>query len=148
MTTARTRRTESGYKARATWVTQQWLGMPDSHPDKELERRGHCFCRYADDCNIYVQSTKAGERAMQRISDSPPASLDAAEDPARRWAATQEKGNHGFHGWARLNALYFFIRAHPWNPWLNVSPQLRKKTRILAVVTRRGVWPSFLASRC
>lgn len=32
--------------------------------DKELERRGHCFCRYADDCNIYVQSPKAGERVM------------------------------------------------------------------------------------
>ena len=36
--------------------------------DKELERRGHCFCRYADDCNIYVQSTKAGERVMQSIT--------------------------------------------------------------------------------
>ena len=32
--------------------------------DKELERRGHCFCRYADDCNIYVASRKAGERVM------------------------------------------------------------------------------------
>jgi retron-type reverse transcriptase len=28
--------------------------------DKELERRGHRFCRYADDCNIYVKSQKAG----------------------------------------------------------------------------------------
>lgn len=32
--------------------------------DKELERRGHCFARYADDCNIYVRSQKAGERVM------------------------------------------------------------------------------------
>jgi RNA-directed DNA polymerase len=32
--------------------------------DKELERRGHRFCRYADDCNIYVQSERAGERVM------------------------------------------------------------------------------------
>jgi RNA-directed DNA polymerase len=32
--------------------------------DKELERRGHCFCRYADDCNIYVRSHKAGQRVM------------------------------------------------------------------------------------
>ncbi len=30
--------------------------------DKELERRGHKFCRYADDCNIYVRSQVAGER--------------------------------------------------------------------------------------
>ena len=33
--------------------------------DKELERRGHAFCRYADDCNIYVQSERAGQRVME-----------------------------------------------------------------------------------
>jgi RNA-directed DNA polymerase len=32
--------------------------------DKELTRRGHRFCRYADDCNIYVRSGRAGERVM------------------------------------------------------------------------------------
>lgn len=32
--------------------------------DKELERRGHHFCRYADDCNIYVRSRVAGQRVM------------------------------------------------------------------------------------
>lgn len=32
--------------------------------DKELERRGHCFVRYADDCNVYVRSRRAGERVM------------------------------------------------------------------------------------
>lgn len=32
--------------------------------DKELERRGHCFVRYADDANIYVRSRKAGKRTM------------------------------------------------------------------------------------
>jgi RNA-directed DNA polymerase len=35
--------------------------------DKELERRGHCFCRYADDCNIYVRSQKAGQRVMASL---------------------------------------------------------------------------------
>lgn len=33
--------------------------------DKELERRGHCFARYADDCNVYVRSKRTGERVMQ-----------------------------------------------------------------------------------
>ncbi|EQD42699.1 group II intron-encoding maturase, partial [mine drainage metagenome] len=32
--------------------------------DRELERRGHCFVRYADDCNVYVRSERAGERVM------------------------------------------------------------------------------------
>ena len=36
--------------------------------DKELEARGHAFCRYADDCNIYVRSRRAGERVMASIS--------------------------------------------------------------------------------
>ena len=36
--------------------------------DKELEKRGHKFCRYADDCNIYVQSQAAGERVLTSVS--------------------------------------------------------------------------------
>src|SRR6266851_4765650 len=36
--------------------------------DKELERRGHRFCRYADDANIYVRSRRAGERVMASVS--------------------------------------------------------------------------------
>jgi RNA-directed DNA polymerase len=36
--------------------------------DKELERRGHSFCRYADDCNIYVGSQQGGERVMNSIT--------------------------------------------------------------------------------
>lgn len=35
--------------------------------DKELERRGHAFCRYADDCNIYVHSRRAGERLLASL---------------------------------------------------------------------------------
>ena len=35
--------------------------------DQELERRGHRFCRYADDCNIYVRSLTAGQRVMESV---------------------------------------------------------------------------------
>lgn len=35
--------------------------------DKELEKRGHCFVRYADDCNIYVSSERAGQRLMESV---------------------------------------------------------------------------------
>lgn len=37
--------------------------------DRELERRGHRFCRYADDCNIYVRSRRAGERVMAAMTE-------------------------------------------------------------------------------
>ena len=58
-------------------VMQRHEGTPQGDPlspllanvlldevDKELERRGHCFVRYADDCNVYVHSRRAGERVM------------------------------------------------------------------------------------
>jgi len=40
--------------------------------DKDLERRGHAFCRYADDCNVYLRSRRAGERVpalLRRLYD-------------------------------------------------------------------------------
>lgn len=37
--------------------------------DRELERRGHCFVRYADDCNVYVRSRRAGERVLRGLRD-------------------------------------------------------------------------------
>jgi RNA-directed DNA polymerase len=51
--------------------------------DKELERRGHRFCRYADDCNIYVRSQAAGERVM--------ASVTAFLEGKRRLCVNQKK---------------------------------------------------------
>jgi RNA-directed DNA polymerase len=58
-------------------VQERIMGTPQGGPlspllanvlldevDKELERRGHCFVRYADDANVYVRSRKAGERVM------------------------------------------------------------------------------------
>ncbi|HZS47350.1 MAG TPA: reverse transcriptase domain-containing protein, partial [Blastocatellia bacterium] len=62
-------------------VSQRTEGTPQGGPlspllsnilldelDKELESRGHKFCRYADDCNIYVRSQQAGERVMASVS--------------------------------------------------------------------------------
>jgi hypothetical protein len=61
--------------------TQRTEGTPQGGPlspllsnillddlDKELERRGYTFCRYADDCNIYVASKRAGERALASVT--------------------------------------------------------------------------------
>ncbi len=38
--------------------------------DKELEKWGHKFCRYADDGNIYVKSHRAESRVMQSVTES------------------------------------------------------------------------------
>jgi group II intron reverse transcriptase/maturase len=58
--------------------------------DRELERRGHAFCRYADDCNIYVRSQQAGERVMASITrflaDTLKLAVNAAKSAvARPW---------------------------------------------------------------
>ena len=62
-------------------VSQRTEGTPQGGPlspllsnillddlDRELERRGHVFCRYADDCNIYVASRRAGERVLATVT--------------------------------------------------------------------------------
>jgi len=62
-------------------VSQRREGTPQGGPlspllsnillddlDKELERRGHAFCRYADDCHIYVRSKRAGERVLASVT--------------------------------------------------------------------------------
>jgi group II intron reverse transcriptase/maturase len=61
-------------------VIERYEGTPQGGPlspllanvlldevDKELERRGHCFVRYADDSNVYVRSRRAGERVMSLL---------------------------------------------------------------------------------
>ena len=63
-------------------VEQRTAGTPQGSPlspllsniildelDKELEKRGLSFCRYADDCNIFVTSQKAGERVLESITN-------------------------------------------------------------------------------
>lgn len=60
--------------------------------DHELERRGHAFVRYADDCSIYMRSKKAGQRVMKSVSDfitrrlklKVNASKSAVDRPSRR----------------------------------------------------------------
>ena len=61
-------------------VLERYQGTPQGGPlspllgnvmldevDKVLEKHGHCFARYADDCNVYVRSHKAGERVMELL---------------------------------------------------------------------------------
>ena len=51
--------------------------------DRELEKRGHRFVRYADDCNIYVASARAGQRVMESISDFITRKLKLKVNPAK-----------------------------------------------------------------
>jgi len=70
---------ESGFMMQGVVVRTE-VGTPQGGPlspllanillddlDRELEKRGHKFVRYADDCNIYVRSQRAGERVMESV---------------------------------------------------------------------------------
>ena len=64
--------------------------------DKELEKRGHRFVRYADDCNIYVRSQRAGERVMasieQFLDQAPQAQGQQGEERGRQAERPQVPG--------------------------------------------------------
>lgn len=51
--------------------------------DRELERRGHKFCRYADDCNVYVQTKAAGTRVLASITQFLEVKLRLRVNPAK-----------------------------------------------------------------
>jgi RNA-directed DNA polymerase len=70
----------AGVMAYGGVVTERYEGTPQGGPlspllanvlldevDRELERRGHSFVRYGDDCNVYVRSRRAGERVMRLL---------------------------------------------------------------------------------
>ena len=95
-------------------VIERYEGTPQSGPfspllanvlldevDRELERRGHRFVRYADDCNAYVRSQKAGERLLQGMRKLY-ARLHLKANESKT-AVTGAYGRKflGFHFWAR-----------------------------------------------
>lgn len=90
--------------------------------DKELERRGHAFVRYADDSNVYVRSRRAGERVM--------ASLEAFLQHRLRLRVNREKSAVA-RPWERTFVGYTVTTHH--DPLLRVAPasvaRLREKIR-------------------
>lgn len=96
--------------------------------DKELERRGHAFCRYADDCNIYVKSKTAGERVKESVTrflaKRPKLTVNQAKSAVER-------------PWKR-KFLGYSMTMH-YKPKLKVSPESVKRLRgELREILRRG----------
>jgi RNA-directed DNA polymerase len=96
--------------------------------DRELERRGLAFCRYADDCNVYVRSQAAGERVMRGIRAYLEEVLRLRINPAKSAVARP---------WSRV-FLGYSVTAHR-RPRLRIAGQsvLRLQQRIRDLM-RRG----------
>ncbi len=100
--------------------------------DKELERLGHRFCRYADDSNIYVRSMRAGQRVMAGISKYIEERLklkvnrnkSAVDYPQRRKFL-------GFSFYRKKEEIR--VRIHP-------KPLKRFKDKVRAITSRSNAW--------
>ncbi len=96
--------------------------------DRELERRGHLFARYADDCNVYVRSKRAGERVM--------ASVERFLRDRLHLRINRDKSAVA-RPWSR-SFLGYTVTTHR-QPKLKVSPQSIKRLKEkLRTLFRRG----------
>src|SRR5882672_3697200 len=86
--------------------------------DKELERRGHNFVRYADDCNIYVRSRRGGERVMASIERFLAKHLKLKVNKAK--SAVARPGKRKFLGFGFTNGE---------QPRRRIAPQSRARFR-------------------
>ncbi|MFO7962732.1 MAG: group II intron reverse transcriptase/maturase [Desulfobacterales bacterium] len=122
-------------------VSQRMEGTPQGGPlsplltnillddlDKELERRGHAFCRYADDCNIYVRSRRSGERVMASITRFLTVRLKLRVNAAK--SAVDRPWNRKFLGYSMTVHM---------RPRLKVAPSVVKRMKeALREEFRRG----------
>lgn len=103
--------------------------------DRELERRGHRFCRYADDVNIYIRSERAGQRVMSSIARFIKKRLRLQVNPTKS-AVALPKDRH---------FLGFCLRyeAKTGNVEIGLSERSKKQTaeRIRALTPRRWGQP-------
>ena len=82
--------------------------------DRELERRGHRFVRYADDCNIYVRSERAGQRVMKSVTLFITQALKLKVNDAKSAVARPQQGS--FLGSASVTAQRSSASSRR-NPW-------------------------------
>ncbi len=100
--------------------------------DKELEKRGHRFCRYADDCNIYVKSIRAGERVMSSITEFIETRLKLKVN--RKKSAVDSSKRRKFLGFSFYRKEEGTgIRVHP-------KPIKRFKEKVKSITRRRNGW--------
>jgi RNA-directed DNA polymerase len=100
--------------------------------DKELEKRGHKFVRYADDCNIYVKTQRAGERVMESVKGFLEKKLKLKVNPKK---SKVDRMN-------RVKFLGFSFYKHKGEIFIRVAKRslerFREKLRRLTKRTRTG----------
>jgi RNA-directed DNA polymerase len=97
--------------------------------DKELEKRGHSFVRYADDCNIYVNNEKSGNRVLESVS--------RFVEKRMRLRVNKEKSKVRRSGKVKFLGFSFYKGAQGWRPRISKESVVRLRDGIREIM-RRG----------
>jgi RNA-directed DNA polymerase len=98
--------------------------------DRELEKRGHKFVRYADDCNIYVKTPRAGERVLEGVKQYVEKKLKLRVNPKKSKVEKATRARFlGFSFWKRKREVYVRIANRTKERFMEKMRNLTRRTR-------------------
>jgi group II intron reverse transcriptase/maturase len=98
--------------------------------DRELEGRGHKFVRYADDCNIYVKTERAGERVLKSVKQYLEKKLKLKVNPKKSKVERATRAKFlGFSFWKRKGEIYIRLANRTKERFTEKIRRLTKRTR-------------------
>ena len=98
--------------------------------DRELEGRGHKFVRYADDCNIYVKTERAGERVLKSVKQYLEKKLKLKVNPKKSKVERATRAKFlGFSFWKRKGEVYVRLANRTKERFAEKIRRLTKRTR-------------------
>jgi RNA-directed DNA polymerase len=98
--------------------------------DRELEERGHKFVRYADDCNIYVKTERAGERVLKSVKQYLEKKLKLKVNPKKSKVERATRAKFlGFSFWKRKGEVYIRLAKRTKERFTEKIRRLTKRTR-------------------
>ena len=109
--------------------------------DRELERRGHRFVRYADDSNIYVRSERAGQRVMESIAQFIMQKLKLKVNEAKSAVARPQERKFLGSALRLVRRSSVLLRQRPWIGLGDESERSRDGQRASAWRRRWRNWP-------
>ena len=98
--------------------------------DRELEERGHKFVRYADDCNIYVKTERAGERVLESVKQYLEKKLKLKVNPKKSKVERATRANFlGFSFWKRKGEVFIRLANRTKERFMEKMRRLTSRTR-------------------
>ena len=98
--------------------------------DRELEERGHKFVRYADDCNIYVKTERAGERVLKSVKQYLEKKLKLKVNPKKSKVERATRAKFlGFSFWKRKGEVFIRLANRTKERFVEKIRRLTKRTR-------------------